>query len=270
MKVIAALAVTLLVAACASNPPERSQGDPTSAATRPQPSAQVREAQQRLHTIGLYGGPLDGFWGPETQAAVQRFQQSYGVPVSARLDDATINAIRNAEKAPVAISDPTDVRTIQNRLSQLNFYREPADGVWGSSTQVALENFQRARGLPIGQITAATITALGLNVTDFTTRNAVANPATLAEGSGTRPPSVSSTTGNTLDRGVVRAIQQRLRQNGFSTGTSDGVWGVRTQNALVRFQQARGLEANGQLTPATISELGLDPNNLAASAKSVR
>ena len=37
------------------------------------------------------------------------------------------------------------------------------DGVWGGATQVAIENFQRARGLlPDGQLGPATITAMGL------------------------------------------------------------------------------------------------------------
>jgi N-acetylmuramoyl-L-alanine amidase len=72
--------------------------------------------------------------------------------------------------------------------------------------------------------------------------------------------------GNTLDRGVVRGIQQRLRQFGFYRGTSDGIWGPRTQSGLTAFQRSRGLEATGQLNPTTISALGLDPNNLAASA----
>jgi hypothetical protein len=48
------------------------------------------------------------------------------------------------------------------------------------------------------------------------------------------------------------------------------VWGRSTQNALIQFQRSRGLEANGQLNPMTISALGLDPNNLSGSAAAVR
>jgi len=36
------------------------------------------------------------------------------------------------------------------------------------------------------------------------------------------------------------------------------------QASLQRFQQGRGLQATGQLNPATVTALGLDPNNLAA------
>lgn len=252
-RIIIPLALTLLVGACANT--QSSAPSAQSRAARieaPQPSAEVREAQQRLQRLGYYDRAIDGLWGPDTQAAVDRFQRARGIPVTDRLDNATLSAIRGAETAPVAISDPTDVRTVQNRLRQLNFYTGPADGVWGSSTQVALEGFQRSRGIPVGQINGATIASLGLDASAFPSRNqSLATTAPLA--------------GNTLDRGVVRNIQQRLRQYGFYTGTADGVWGPRSQNGLIRFQQSRGIESNGQLTPTTLSALGMDPNNLAAS-----
>ena len=43
--------------------------------------------------------------------------------------------------------------------------------------------------------------------------------------------------------------------------------GGATQQAIERFQQGRGLQANGQLNPATIAALGLDPNMLVPSVK---
>ena len=69
-----------------------------------------------------------------------------------------------------------------------------------------------------------------------------------------------------LDPAVVRGVQQRLRQQGFSAGVPDGIWGPRTQTALVRFQRSRGLEPTGQLDPSTAVALGFDPNNLGATA----
>lgn len=261
MKLIALLATTLLVAACANTQTTSSTAPRTVRAEAPQPSAELRDAQNRLHALGLYDGAADGLWGPETQAAVERFQRNQGLPVTARLDGTTLSALRGADTAPISVTDQTDVRTIQNRLRQLNFYNGPADGVWGTGTQVALENFQRARGLQVGQVTRATIAAMGLDAAAFPTRNASI---------GSAAPARATVAGNTLDRGVVRGIQQKLRQNGFYTGAVDGLWGPRTEAALSRFQRSRGIESTGQLTPTTISALGLDPNNLAASAASVR
>jgi peptidoglycan hydrolase-like protein with peptidoglycan-binding domain len=263
------LVAPFILASCANTaPPARSAGSPSAARVEPpQPSAEVRDTQQRLRTLGFYQGTNDGLYGPETQAAVQRFQQSHGIPVTSRLDNTTVAAIRSAETTPVTLSDPTDVRTVQNRLRQLNFYNGPADGVWGPGTQVALENFQRARGLPVGQVTVATVSAMGIDTASFPTRASPGMASGAAAGTGTTSTGYA---GNALDHGSIRGIQRRLAQNGFLNLRADGVWGPATQNALINFQRSRGLDASGQLNPTTISALGLDPNNLAGSAATVR
>lgn len=257
MKIVVPLAIALLAAGCAdTRPASQPASTPRAAAVapQPQPSAEVRDAQQRLRALGYYDRSVDGLWGPDTQAAVERFQRSRNLPMTARLDGATMSALRTAQSEPITITDQTDVRTVQNRLRQLNFYKGPADGVWGSGTQIALENFQRARGLQVGHVTGPTLVAMGLDPAAFPAR-----PDTRG--------SVASMTGSTLEPNVVRGIQQRLRQTGFYRGPVDGVWGAGSQAALERFQKSRGLEANGQLNPTTISSLGLDPNNLSASTR---
>jgi N-acetylmuramoyl-L-alanine amidase len=284
MRRLVPFASLLLLAACAEpyGPPRLAGSPSTVTPTRaapapivPQASVEVRDAQQRLRTLGFYEGAIDGLWGPETQSAVERFQRQQGLEATARLDNATARALR-ADSAqsrapaagvqsrapaaqaatPVTIADPTDVRTLQNRLRQLGHFDRPADGVWGQSTQMALENFQKSRGLPVGQMTTATVAALGLDPAAFPTRQAG------APGGAT----TASVTGDALEPRVVRNVQRRLRQLGFYGGGIDAVWGPNTQTALERFQQSRGLESNGQLNPATASALGFDPNNLGASA----
>jgi peptidoglycan hydrolase-like protein with peptidoglycan-binding domain len=59
-------------------------------------------------------------------------------------------------------------------------------------------------------------------------------------------------------------VQERLRDLGAYQGRVDGIWGPESQQALERFQQGRGLQANGQINPATLSALGLDPGAPAA------
>ena len=70
--------------------------------------------------------------------------------------------------------------------------------------------------------------------------------------------------GASLSPEVVRNIQARLRALGFYPGAIDGIWGPAMQSAIERFQQSRGLQVTGQLTPVTVSAMGLDPNNLSA------
>ena len=243
-------AAGVLIAGCSGTPVATTTAvPPPQAAVQPQPSPDVRDAQARLQRMGFYSGPVDGLWGPDTRDAVEEFQRSRGLPVTAELDDTTRHAMRNVASAPVSLSDPTDVRTVQNRLRQLHYYDGPADGVWGRDTQAAVERFQQSRGLRVGQVDQSTIAAMGLDARAFQTRTA-ANEAG----------------GVPLDPAVVRGVQRRLRQLGYYHGPADGVWGARTQEAMERFQRSRGLEPTGDLNPMTASALGLDPNNLELSA----
>jgi hypothetical protein len=56
----------------------------------------------------------------------------------------------------------------------------------------------------------------------------------------------------------VPKIQQTLAKLGLDVGPIDGVFGKRTRKALVEFQRAKGLVADGILGPVTRDALGLD------------
>lgn len=59
------------------------------------------------------------------------------------------------------------------------------------------------------------------------------------------------------DSSTIRAVQQALNDRGYNAGTVDGQWGAMTQDAVRRFQQVAGLPATGELTPPTLSALGV-------------
>lgn len=251
MKAFLVLVSALLATACADMRTAEGlrSGTVGTIQSPPQTSAEIGDTQRRLHALGFYNGPIDGVWGHETRAAVERYQQSRGLAMTGRIDEPTRAALRAPPPRLVTLSEATDVRTVQNRLRQLNHYNGPADGVWGASTQAAMENFQRSRGLPAGQTDTATLSAMGLDPAAFPARNA--STAIIRE---------------PLDPSVVRGIQQRLRSHGYYNGRVDGIWGPNTERALAQFQRSRGIEPNGHLTPTTASALGMDPNNLSLTA----
>ncbi len=59
------------------------------------------------------------------------------------------------------------------------------------------------------------------------------------------------------DSSTIRAVQQALNSRGYNAGPIDGQWGAATQDAVRRFQQASNLPPTGELTPSTLSALGV-------------
>jgi peptidoglycan hydrolase-like protein with peptidoglycan-binding domain len=50
--------------------------------------------QEELAELGYYHGPVDGTIGPETQRAIRWFQSVAKIPVSGRIDGATLRALQ--------------------------------------------------------------------------------------------------------------------------------------------------------------------------------
>jgi peptidoglycan hydrolase-like protein with peptidoglycan-binding domain len=137
----------------------------------------VQDVQNRLRQAGVYSGQIDGIWGADSQAALERYQQAHQLQVTGQLNQATaatlgldqgsLLAIPAAAPAPSPPPGdqlrPASVQAIQVRLRSLGFYNGAVDGVWGGGTQAAIERFQQGRGLqPNGQLNPATIAAMGL------------------------------------------------------------------------------------------------------------
>jgi len=58
---------------------------------------QVREAQQKLKDLGLYQGRVDGLYGRQTIAAVDKFQSDNKLPRTGALNDATQQRLQTAQ-----------------------------------------------------------------------------------------------------------------------------------------------------------------------------
>lgn len=171
---------------------------------------------------------------------------------------ASVAALPALAQAPAPLSfvqplTPSATTAVQERLREAGVYTGAPDGVWGPESQAALDRFQQARGLAVtGSINLATAQALGVGVPRLLP------PATVEPVAAASAP---------LSRRAVRNVQMRLRALGFTQSAADGVWGAGTQAALERFQRGRGLEASGQINPATAQALGLNPSNLEAPVR---
>jgi peptidoglycan hydrolase-like protein with peptidoglycan-binding domain len=65
---------------------------------------------------------------------------------------------------------------------------------------------------------------------------------------------------------LIKQAQEKLSAAGHDAGPADGIMGPRTQKALKDFQQAKNLEASGQLDQKTLSALGVSGDAASAGA----
>jgi peptidoglycan hydrolase-like protein with peptidoglycan-binding domain len=56
----------------------------------------------------------------------------------------------------------------------------------------------------------------------------------------------------------IRQVQLVLIQKGYDIGEADGVFGPRTRQALIVFQQREGLQVTGQIDSRTVAALGVN------------
>lgn len=66
--------------------------------------------------------------------------------------------------------------------------------------------------------------------------------------------------------GEVSQIQSVLKDEGYYTGNIDGIFGTKTKNAVIAFQKANGLTADGIVGSATLSALNITQSNVYNSA----
>jgi hypothetical protein len=141
---------------------------------------------------------------------------------------------------------------IQKRLISWGYSPGPADGDWGSKTQVAYIAFAKAYQHPQNSVTPRAASQL-LSLA-FRGLQDIARLSTTY--------SLDSLRGNPL---IVRDLQQRLTAWSFQPGPIDGLWGQATQAAYEAFAKTHQFLPN-QLSPKMAQQLLSPPTKIETPA----
>lgn len=126
---------------------------------------EVRSLQERLIAAGRLDDAADGVYGDKLTAAVQQLQRENGLEVIGAVDEETwrliggrsatvsrggaVKGLRERAKASTtpAKKETTNVLRLQSLLIQNGYDPGTVDGVFGTATERALKEWQRAHGV---------------------------------------------------------------------------------------------------------------------------
>ncbi len=112
----------------------------------------VKTLQRSLRRLGWAPGPVDGLFGPRTEAAVRRFQTARGLTPDGVAGPATWRTLGRALERPLSrgagFATPNGsprVRGLQLRLQRAGLRPGPIDGRYGPRTAAAVTRLKETR-----------------------------------------------------------------------------------------------------------------------------
>ena len=211
---------------------------------------EITTIQSQLNKKGFNVGTVDGIAGAATYNGVISFQSKNGLTADGQVGSATWDILfdtisgGNSYSRILKVTSPLmygeDIRVVQNKLNSLGYVAGTADGYYGNMTRDAIINFQSKKGLDAdGEV--------GPN-----TWSALFNTSTSGESGYSR---ILKLTSPLMYGEDIRAVQNRLNSLGYNAGTADGYYGNGTRTAVINFQTAKGLDADGDVGPTTWNAL---------------
>lgn len=194
-----------------------------------------------------------------------------------------IDSIQDIGDAPNPIkpgATGADVKKLQQALTLLGYYHGDIDGKYGDSTTNAVTAFQKKRGMNADGIAGASTIRLIFGKTvkagtngSSSTKTKNTEPAEDPEMKGIKSIADIGTVPKTSKPGNystdVKKLQQALTVLGYYDDKIDSKYGETTKKAVARFQQKKGMNADGIAGASTIRLLfGKSASNATASSSS--
>lgn len=249
----------------------------------PMEGPDVRDVQKRLNVLGIYRGEANGVFDQATADAVREFQRRNGLPADGVVGPGTYTALwpgapGGVSEFTIAIDVDRKILTLSRRQQVIKTYRV---AVGKPDTPTPIGNWTIVEkalnpGGPFGvrwMRLSVPWGGYGIHGTD--------NPSSIGTAAShgcvrmhneqvtelyntvplNTPVRITGTvfTGKILTVGSqgqdVREVQQKLTVLGYFNGDIDGVYGQASRAAVIAFQRAQELNADGVVGPQTYSAI---------------
>ena len=269
--------------------PEPTYTIPESTVKRNSEGADAKAVQKRLKELGYYRGVTDGKFGAQSVIALKHFQKAHGLEEDGVAGKTTYqllfsNQALKSGTTPTPVPELTpvpgdeesglpseasyetlrrgtqsaDVAMLQQTLINLGYLTGEPDGNYGRATERAVKAFQKKNGLgadgTAGPKTLSLLYSIDAISAETTPTPGPTDGKTAAKATATPAPTDSN-----LRKGskgdAVKSMQQELIRLGYLTGKADGVFGTKTYEALIAFQKANKLKADGVAGANTLKKL---------------
>ncbi|MBR3015876.1 MAG: peptidoglycan-binding protein [Clostridia bacterium] len=222
----------------------------------------VSVLQDALRELGIYTQTTNGTYDAATVSAVKAFQKANsirqdgiaapevlklifeGKPLNAKGKKTTVMTLPNRTVSELRSGHKGEqVTDLQQRLKKLGLYTAQITGTYDSATVNAVKKFQEAHKLTQDGVAGEKTLRLLYLLTDSSAASAATS---------TPIPAATELTANNVivlrsgTKGTeVTRLQNRLKELGFYTGASDGVYGDAVIAAVKAFQRSSGLTQDG-------------------------
>ncbi len=265
--------------------PEPTYTIPDTTVRKNDSGSDAKAVQKRLKELGYYKGTVDGKFTAASVKALQEFQQDHGLEpdgVAGKGTYAVLFSSQALKKGTTPTPTPeltpapgdeesgipaeasyetlrkgnssSDVAYLQQVLITLGYLSGEPDGNYGTETEKAVKAFQKNNNL--GADGTAGVKTLTLLYSSEASPAPTVDPKKVsATATVTATPEPTTNLKKGTSGSAVKAMQEQLIKLGYLKGKADGKFGTSTYQALVAFQRANKLTADGVAGNQTLARL---------------
>ena len=150
----------------------------------------------------------------------------------------------NAAVETSALARTQMIASIQRELTRKGFYDGPADGIWGSKTDIAVRDFAQAASIKVNP-----------EASDTLLRAIMASNAKAPASSAATPAPADPIAKLIAPSKRVTAVQRALADFGYGQIKPSGQFDPATKAAIEKFEREKKLPIDGQISDRLVREL---------------